>query len=140
MNAISKPHLVDLLRIFDKRKYLIPRIRYASVRSKPELIRDLKSHFKCEVKGDLVEFKPRRQLVGVPRISYDLVEKRYRFDGRFVDVPRESRQQPVFEIRRGPFVITFPNLCLSKSDQHAKQIASVSSQESLEQGIRSLAS
>ena len=45
MNAISKPHLVDLLRIFDKRRYITPRIRYASVRSKPELIRDLERHF-----------------------------------------------------------------------------------------------
>ena len=41
MNAICKPHIVDLLRIFDKRRMVTPRIRYASVRSKPELIADL---------------------------------------------------------------------------------------------------
>ena len=40
LNKISKPHIVDLLRIFDKRKTISPRIRYASVRSKPELIKD----------------------------------------------------------------------------------------------------
>ena len=41
MNQISKPHIVDLLRIFDKNRMISPRIRYASVRSKPELLKDL---------------------------------------------------------------------------------------------------
>ena len=45
MERISKPHIVDLLRIFDRRRWFIPRIRYASVRSKPELIKDLKKYF-----------------------------------------------------------------------------------------------
>ncbi len=31
MNQISKPHIVDLLRIFDKNRMISPRIRYASV-------------------------------------------------------------------------------------------------------------
>ena len=49
MNQISKPHIVDLLRIFDKNRYINPRIRYASVRSKPELLNDLKMHFRVRV-------------------------------------------------------------------------------------------
>ena len=44
METISKPHLVDLLRVFDKRKWFVPRIRYASVRSKPELIKDMQKY------------------------------------------------------------------------------------------------
>ena len=35
---------MDLLRIFDKHKWIRPRIRYASVRSKPELIADLEAN------------------------------------------------------------------------------------------------
>ena len=45
LHKISKPHLVDLLRMSDHNRWLQPRIRYASVRSKPELIRDLEDHF-----------------------------------------------------------------------------------------------
>ena len=41
MERISKPHIVDLLRVFDRKRWIQPRIRYASVRSKPELIKDL---------------------------------------------------------------------------------------------------
>ena len=45
MQRISKPHIVDLLRYFDRNRLFSPRIRYASVRSKPELIADIKSGF-----------------------------------------------------------------------------------------------
>ncbi len=59
MERISKPHLVDLLRIFDKRRWLHPRILYASVRSKPELIADLKKIFFTYTKEDILHFKVR---------------------------------------------------------------------------------
>ena len=72
MNAISKPHLVDLLRIFDKKRYITPRIRYASVRSKPELIRDIGRHFKTEKVGSVVTLRPVHSLREIPLIQYDL--------------------------------------------------------------------
>ena len=107
MNAISKPHLVDLLRIFDKRRMVTPRIRYASVRSKPELIADLSRHFAaCKVR-DIVVFKTTTSYLKLPEIRYHLKLKKYTFDGVLVDVPRESRAPIKFEIRRGPFVISF---------------------------------
>ena len=107
MNAISKPHLVDLLRIFDKRRMVTPRIRYASVRSKPELIADLSRHFAaCKVR-DIVVFKTTTSYLKLPEIRYHLKLKQYTFDGVLVDVPRESREPIKFEIRRGPFVISF---------------------------------
>ena len=107
MNAISKPHLVDLLRIFDKRRMVTPRIRYASVRSKPELIADLSRHFAaCKVR-DIVVFKTTTSYLKLPEIRYHLKLKKYTFDGVLVDVPRESRAPIKFEIRRGPFVVSF---------------------------------
>ena len=91
MNAISKPHIVDLLRIFDKRRMVTPRIRYASVRSKPELICDLSRHFEaCKVR-DVVVFKTTTAYLKLPAIRYHLKLKKYTFDGVLVDVPRESR-------------------------------------------------
>ena len=106
MNQISKPHIVDLLRIFDKNRMISPRIRYASVRSKPELLRDLAHHFSTCQDGQRIIFQPRKKhFRGVPTIQYDLKEKQFYFDGRSVNVPEESRARPVFEIRRGPFLI-----------------------------------
>ena len=107
MQSISKPHLVDLLRVFDKKRWIQPRIRYASVRSKPELIRDLKKHFRVrEADGRLV-FVPKKVLPRVPRIEYDLSRRRYLMDGIPRDIPRESRKTPSFSIRHGPVTLDF---------------------------------
>ena len=112
MNQISKPHIVDLLRIFDKNRMISPRIRYASVRSKPELLKDLAHHFDTSQEGDTIMFKPRKQhhFRGVPLIKYHLGEKQYFFDGKAVNVPEQSRARPVFQIRKGPVTITFPQI------------------------------
>ena len=107
MNAISKPHIVDLLRIFDKRRLVTPRIRYASVRSKPELIADLARHFATVKVRDSIVFNPITSYLQVPRIVYLLKEKRYTFDEKPVDVPRESREQIKFHVRKGPIVVSF---------------------------------
>ena len=114
MNQISKPHIVDLLRIFDKNRYINPRIRYASVRSKPELLNDLKVHFQIRVVGGLIYFDPVNPLPRVPRIHYCVSEKKFYFDNLPVDVPTASRQRPRFEIRRGPVTLYFPPRLPSK--------------------------
>ena len=79
MEQISKPHLVDLLRIFDKRRYFVPRIRYASVRAKPELVKDLKNYFFTYEKGRILHFKLRgvvsTSLAHLPEIAYDFDKK-----------------------------------------------------------------
>ena len=90
LNRISKPHIVDLLRIFDSRKTICPRIRYASVRSKPELIKDILKHFDCTESDDVVYFAPLCPTLDVPNISYDLGARTYAFNGATVDVPKES--------------------------------------------------
>lgn len=108
MNHISKPHLVDLLRIFDKRKYFVPRIRYASVRSKPELLKDLHNHFTAEVTDTEVIFTSKLTVpVSVPAIRYDLKERKFYFDEVEVDVPTHSRLIPMFEISHVPTTLHF---------------------------------
>ena len=106
MNAISKPHLVDLLRIFDKKRYITPRIRYASVRSKPELIRDLLDHFRICRLGESLLFQPRHAR-NLPEISYDLKNRAYLIDRVKTDIPRVSRKKPSFVISRTPVTLTF---------------------------------
>jgi hypothetical protein len=116
MNAICKPHIVDLLRIFDKRRMVTPRIRYASVRSKPELIADLARHFATHKVKDSIVFQPITSYLQVPKIVYHLKEKRYTFDEKPVDVPRESRAQIKFHVRKGPIVISFDEFFPPKKD------------------------
>ena len=144
MEQISKPHIVDLLRIFDKNKWIRPRIRYASVRSKPELISDLERHFEILQRGDILLFHPRRvsNWSSIPRIEYDLALKQYRLDGIHVNVPLESRTPPVFSISHEPVTLDFA--CYFGGDPSAPQSppstrrASVSSEVSPELGTRSL--
>ena len=75
MKAISKPHLVDLLRMFDQKKWITPRIRYASVRSKGELLEDLERHFKSFVYGGVVTFVPKYRVDFLPKLEYNLKER-----------------------------------------------------------------
>ena len=111
MQAISKPHLVDLLRIFDKNRWVTPRIRYASVRSKPELIKDLKLVFTTYQRENRIFFKLRKLKVKshsmIPLIIYDLNQRTFLFNGIPRDVPSESRKKIKFSIRLGPVTIHF---------------------------------
>ena len=93
MNAISKPHIVDLLRISDQRRWLWPRIRYASIRSKPTLLADLRTHFREKVTAGVLELIPRNGRLKLPRIQYDYRTKRFLFDGKPIDVPKVSRKR-----------------------------------------------
>ena len=110
MQHISKPFIVDLLRIFDKNRWIQPRIRYASVRSKPALINDLKQHFraKYDKKNKRIQLIPTHPLRSdVPKIEFDLGRRQYLLDEKFVDIPRESRRKPSFSISRVPVTLDF---------------------------------
>ncbi len=107
MNNISKPHLVDLLRIFDRMKYFQPRIRYASVRSKPELMSDLKRFFSTRFTKSSVYFISKSNVPrSVPLIHYDLNLRKYFFDGEAVQ-PSKHRLLNRLEIRSSPVIVHF---------------------------------
>ena len=109
MDKISKPDLVDFLRISDHSRWLHPRVRYASIRSKPNLLEDLRRHFDEKVRNGMVEFVPRfdGDLRGLPKIQYDLKRKTFLFDGKRVDAPKKSREKVVFHFSRVPVTLTF---------------------------------
>ena len=140
VGLISKPHLVDLLRIFDKNKWIIPRIRYASVRSKPELIADITTHFNVQqTKAEVLMFFPRRDLPGVPKIAYDLPTRKYLLNDLVVDVPKESRKKPQFSISHVPVTLTWPVFYGDPPDSQsppATQTASGASEGSPGRGTR----
>ena len=106
LNKISKPHIVDFLRLSDHQRWLSPRIRYASVRSKPELIRDLLDHFQISRSGDVLTFRPRHAR-NLPDIVYNLTERVYLIDHQPMDIPRESRRKTLFVINHKEVTLTF---------------------------------
>ena len=108
LNKISKPLLVDLLRVFHQRKYFIPHIRYASVRSKPELCEDLSRHFDTELDGHFIRFLQKNNVrVRMPAIRFDLQNKRFLFDEAPVEIPVLSRQPMQFSISHVPVTLRF---------------------------------
>ena len=113
MERISKPHIVDLLRVFDRKRWIQPRIRYASVRSKPELIKDLQKYFYTYERGDILHIKLRgaveATLSHIPEICYDFSKKVYLFDSRPFDVQSESRKKVRFSISHVPVTLFGPS-------------------------------
>ena len=118
MEQISKPHIVAFLRMVDRHKWLRPRIRFASVRSKPELIADIGRAFNLVwVTKHLLHLQPRTRSYRGPRVEYDLLGRRYLLDGEPRDFPRESRCLPQFQIARGPFHLDFAEFRLSPAER-----------------------
>ena len=108
VTRISKPHLVDFLRQADKNRWVLPRIRYASIRSKPELCHDIVKHFRFEIDDDtLISFFPRYKVRHFPQLQYDLHARTYRVDGVQSDFPRISREKPQFLLVRRPVTLSF---------------------------------
>ena len=111
MEKISKPNLVDLLRLSDREKWFSPRIRFASVRSKPCLIQDLRRLFHDVRMAEFVHFVPRTNLPAhVPRIAYCTRTRTFLLNGLPIDVPKISRVRPVFEVRHGKYTLHFGSL------------------------------
>ena len=109
MEKISKPALVDLLRLSDRERWFCPRIRFASVRSKPCLIADLRELYTDVREGERIRFRPRRPLPQhVPAIEYDVKLRTFLLDLVVMDVPKISREKPSFSVRRERYTMVFP--------------------------------
>ena len=107
VQRICKPHLVDFLRMCDRNRWCCPRIRYASIRSKPELCRDLLSFFKFEKEGESVRIVPIRPIHRFPLLEYNLKTRTFHVDGVVHDFPRMSRARPEFRLVRKPVTLEF---------------------------------
>ena len=98
LNKISKPHIVDFLRMSDKQRWCLPRIRYASIRSKPELCRDILNKFTVHLKN-------------IPdRLEYSLQKRRFLVNGKVADFSVQSRSRPSFSLEKGPVTLHFGSI------------------------------
>ena len=123
MQNISKPRIVDFLRTCDKNNWVFPRIRFASVRSKPELIEDIENNFFVSVLGNFISITPRQKYRRVPEIHYCLSERKFLLDGEYRELRKESREKPKFQIQRGAVTIVFGD-CWASNDPLSKGKAS----------------
>ena len=117
LNLISKPLLVDLLRTFDHKRWLQPKIRYASVRSKSQLITDIIKRFDIERKRNILTFVPKFPHPIHPRITYDLRKKTYLFDEKALDIPNFSRAKGNCQFLPGPWRVFFSDRLLTKEER-----------------------
>ena len=107
VKRISKPHLVDFLRMCDRNRWCCPRIRYASIRSKPDLCNDLLKFFDFEEKDRIITITPKRPIHKFPCLQYDLQARSFLQDGKKLDFARISRQKPQFRLERKQVTLHF---------------------------------
>ena len=119
IQRICKPHLVDFLRMCDKNRWCSPRIRYASIRSKPELCKDLLNFFRFEKDGDSVRIVPLRQIHGFPLLEYNLKSRCFLMNGVLQDFPRMSRARPVFRLEKKRVTLAFGPLYAARGSATA---------------------
>ena len=123
MLHISKPRIVDFLRTCDKHNWVFPRIRFASVRSKPELIEDIEHNFVVNREGNFVSIVPRRKSHRIPAIQFDLSVKKFLLNGEYHEFRKESREKPQFRILHSPQTIVFESFRESTASQSTKTAA-----------------
>ena len=107
---LTKPSLVDFLRLCDRNNWCSPRIRYASIRSKPELIEDLIKFFRFERQEEFIQITPRHEIFGYPEMKYHIRTRRFHRDGIEYDCATKSRQKPTFRLEKKKCVLHFGTL------------------------------
>ena len=107
---LTKPSLVDFLRMCDRNRWCQPRIRYASIRSKPDLCHDLEKFFEFKEDGEFIQILAKRAIPNFPIISYHPGTRRFWKDGILFDAAKESRQKPRFHFERKTVTLRFGEL------------------------------
>ena len=125
---MTKPSLVDFLRLCDRNHWCTPRIRYASIRSKPELIQDLVKFFHFENCDDYIRITPFRSIHGFPDLKYHIRSRKFHRDGKPYDCAAKSRAKPTFQLEKKKVTLHFGKLYRA---QHGNGTAAVSSGGSL---------
>ena len=124
VQRISKPAIVNFLRLCDRKRWCQPRIRYASIRSKSELCADLIDYFQFQLTDKVITISPHKEIRGFPQIQYDLKVRSFLVDGLRHDFAKVSRQKPTFHLEHRTVTLVFGSLHLhSKNSGTAAAVA-----------------
>ena len=114
---LTKPSLVDLLRMCDKNRWCCPRIRYASIRSKPDLCRELLKFFDFVTTGDFIQIHSQRRLVNFPKLlQYHLKSRQFWKDGMPFDAATVSREKPCFFLEKKTVTLEFGSVYMERGN------------------------
>ena len=126
VQRISKPAIVNFLRLCDRKRWCQPRIRYASIRSKAELCADLIDYFQFQLTDKVITISPHKEIRGFPQIQYDLKLRSFLVDGLRHDFAKVSRQKPTFHLEHRTVTLVFGALHLhSKCSGTGAAVASM---------------
>jgi hypothetical protein len=108
---LTKPALVDLLRLCDNRRWVLPKIRYASIRAKGDLIKDLLHHFEFVFAGGFVDIRPKHRIHKFPEsLKYHVKTRSFHLDHLPFDCAKISREKVPYTFRWVKTTLYFPNL------------------------------
>ena len=106
-SKITKPLLVSFLRICDRDRLTVRRIRYASIRSKGSLISDIMEQFRAEMDGNLIKIVSKNTRIHFPSLAYCTEDRLFFRDGVPFDSEKTSRELPKFQILYEAQVLNF---------------------------------
>jgi len=106
-SKITKPLLVSFLRICDRDRLTVRRIRYASIRSKGSLISDIIDQFRAEMDGTLIKIYSKNGKISFPALAYCTEDRLFFRDGVPFDSEKTSRELPKFDIVYQTTVLNF---------------------------------
>ena len=107
VQRISKPAIVDFLRLCDRKRWCSPRIRYASIRSKSELVEDLLEFFRFTLDDKLIRIQPLKPIHDFPRLEYCLRRRTFLMESIPYNFAKESRRRPQYRFERRQVTIRF---------------------------------
>jgi hypothetical protein len=111
---ITKPNLVNFLRICDKERLTLRRIRYASIRSKGSLIRDILIYFRAEFEGTIIRIISKFRNPRFDPIGYCVERRTFLRAGVPFDCEIVSRRRPQYSIEYKDVTLHFGQLFYSR--------------------------
>lgn len=107
---ITKPNLVNFLRICDKERLTVRRIRYASIRSKGSLIRDIMNYFQATFYGTTISILSKYRNPRFAPLGYCTDRRTFLRDGVPFDCEIVSRKKPQYSIEYKDVTLHFGQL------------------------------
>jgi len=124
---ITKPNLVNFLRICDKERLTVQRIRYASIRSKGALIKDIMRYFYAVQNDAILTIRSKEHNPRFVELEYCTERRSFLRQGQPFDCEIVSRKKPQYQIEHKRVTLNFGSLYSAKGGPGTGTISGVAS-------------
>ena len=124
---ITKPNLVNFLRICDKKRLTVQRIRYASIRSKGALIKDIMRYFYGTQNDSIITIRSKDHNPRFLELEYCTERRSFLREGRPFDCEVVSRKKPEYQIEHKKVTLNFGTLFRAKGAPDTGTVSGVAS-------------